>query len=55
MTFVRGHRVVPQYGRTLADWTRQLEALGFEVQPQPMSAGTPFANVLLVARVKVAA
>lgn len=55
VTFVRGHRVVPQYGRTLADWTRQLEALGFEVQPQPMSAGTPFANVLLVARVKAGA
>jgi ubiquinone/menaquinone biosynthesis C-methylase UbiE len=55
VTFVRGHRVVPQFGRTLADWTRQLEALGFEVHPQPMSAGTPFANVLLVARVKAAA
>ncbi len=54
VTFVRGHRVVPQYGRTLADWTLQLEALGFEVHPQPMSAGTPFANVLLVARVKQA-
>ena len=55
VTFVRGHRVVPQFGRTLADWTKQLEALGFDVRPQPMSAGTPFANVLLVAHVKAAA
>ena len=54
VTFVRGHRVVPQYGRTLADWTAQLESLGFAVTSQPMSEGTPFANVLLVARVEAA-
>lgn len=53
VTFVRGHRVVPQYGRTLAEWTAQLESLGFVVKSQPMSEGTPFANVLLVARVGV--
>jgi hypothetical protein len=51
VTFVRGHRVVPQFGRTLKAWIAQLESLGFEVRSQPMSAGTPFANVLLVARV----
>jgi SAM-dependent methyltransferase len=55
VTFVRGHRVVPQFGRTLAQWTARLEALGFEVKCEPMSAGTPFANVLLVARVRGAA
>lgn len=33
-----------------AEWRRQLEELGFAVEAQPMSAGTPFANVLLVAR-----
>lgn len=54
VTFVRGHRVAPQYGRTLADWTAQLESLGFAVKSQPMSTGTPFANVLLVARVEAA-
>lgn len=54
VTFVRGHRVVPQYGRPLAAWIAQLESLGFAVRPEPMSAGTPFANVLLVARVKAA-
>ena len=51
VTFVRGHRVTPQFGRTLAAWIAQLQSLGFEVRSEPMSAGTPFANVLLVARV----
>jgi len=50
VTFVRGHRVAPQFGRTLAQWIAQLEALGFNVQCRPMSQGTPFANVLLVGR-----
>ena len=51
VTFVRGHRIRPVFCRTLAQWTQQLESLGFEVQAQPMSQGTPFANVLLIARV----
>ncbi len=51
VTRVRGHRVLPQFGRTLDAWVAQLASLGFQVAPQPMSAGTPFANVLLVARV----
>ena len=55
VTFVRGHRALPQFGRALAAWIAQLEALGFEVRSEPMSAGTPFANVLLVARVKASA
>jgi SAM-dependent methyltransferase len=55
VTFVRGHRVTPQFGRTLADWVAQLESIGFTVTSQPMSAGTPFANVLLVARVQAPA
>ena len=54
VTFVRGHRALPQFGRPLRAWTAQLEALGFEVRSQPMSACTPFANVLLVAQVKAA-
>jgi len=49
VTFVRGHRVPPVFGRPLAAWTIKLEALGFHVQAVPMSQGTPFANVLLVA------
>ena len=52
VTFVRGHRVTPQFGRPLAAWVAQLESLGFDVRSAPMSEGTPFANVLLVAHVK---
>jgi SAM-dependent methyltransferase len=50
VTFVRGHRVLPQFGRPLAAWTARLESLGFHVRAEPMSRGTPFANVLLVAQ-----
>jgi SAM-dependent methyltransferase len=49
VTLVRGHRVPPTWGRSVADWRRLLETLGFVVQVAPMSAGTPFANTLLVA------
>lgn len=49
VTFVRGHRVPPVFGRSLAAWMVKLEALGFRVEAVPMSRGTPFANVLLVA------
>lgn len=52
VTRVRGHRVLPQYGRTLAEWSAELTRLGFAVSSRPMSAGTPFANVLLIAKVK---
>lgn len=54
VTFVRGHRVVPTYGRPLAAWIARLEGLGFQVRSEPMSQGTPFANVLLVASVGAA-
>jgi SAM-dependent methyltransferase len=50
VTFVRGHRVVPQFGRPLAQWIDSLRSLGFDVASEPMSRGTPFANVLLIAR-----
>jgi len=44
-------RVWPRlHCRPLADWITLLERVGFEVQPQPASAGTPFANALLVAQ-----
>jgi len=48
--FLRGHGRVRLHCRRLADWQQALEALGFRVEAIPMSAGTPFANVLLVAR-----
>jgi len=46
---IRGHRVAPTYGRTLAEWDALLGRLGFRVRSVPMSRGTPFANVLLIA------
>ena len=47
---LRGHRFERLYTRPLAEWKEQLERLGFSVEAIPMSAGTPFANVLLLAR-----
>jgi SAM-dependent methyltransferase len=49
VTRVRGHRAAPTHGRPLSAWIQHLRELGFDVIPRPMSAGTPFANVLLVA------
>ncbi|MET0541389.1 MAG: class I SAM-dependent methyltransferase [Variovorax sp.] len=49
VTRIRGHKVSPTWGRTLQEWTALLQRLGFSVQSIPMSQGTPFANVLLVA------
>lgn len=50
VTAVRGHRLGTLYCRPAAEWQRTLEGLGFSVRPQPMDAGTPFANTLLLAR-----
>jgi SAM-dependent methyltransferase len=50
VTFARGHRLSRLHCRPLADWRRTLEGLGFVVDSRPMSAGTPFANVMLIAR-----
>ncbi|RYZ12597.1 MAG: class I SAM-dependent methyltransferase [Comamonadaceae bacterium] len=49
VTRIRGHKVSPTWGRTLPDWIALLQRLGFSVESIPMSEGTPFANVLLVA------
>jgi SAM-dependent methyltransferase len=49
--WVRGHGLMPKSGRSLAEWVAQLESLGFVVHSQPMSQGTLFANVLLIAKV----
>jgi len=50
VNFMRGNRVSRLYCRPLRDWQQTLTGLGFEVQTLPMHEGTPFANVLLVAR-----
>jgi len=47
---MRGQRVPPHHHRSLAHWTAMLHSFGFAVEAEPMSEGTPFANVLLVAR-----
>jgi SAM-dependent methyltransferase len=47
---MRGHRLDRLHCKPVAHWMAELEALGFAVAATPMSAGTPFANVLLVAR-----
>ncbi len=52
VAWMRLHRVVPLAGRPLAEWVAQLESLGFDVRSQPMSRGTLFSNVLLVAKVR---
>ena len=51
VTQARGHRLSRLYCRPLAKWIATLQKLGFQVESTPMSQGTPFANVLLVARV----
>lgn len=48
--FMRGHNQSRLYCRTLAQWMDALVKLGFAVESIPMSQGTPFANVLLLAR-----
>lgn len=50
VAFVRGHGPTRFHCRSVAQWSRALQALGFSVRAEPMSRGTPFANVLLVAR-----
>ena len=55
VTFARGHRLPTLYGRRLAEWVDILHNLGFVVDTVPMSAGKPFANIMLVCRVPDAA
>jgi hypothetical protein len=46
----RGHKLPRLWCRPVAAWRDELTRLGFQVDAVPMSTGTPFANVLLVAR-----
>jgi SAM-dependent methyltransferase len=46
---LRGHSAGPQYCRSVAQWRALLRQCGFDSEAKPMSQGTPFANVLLVA------
>lgn len=46
---LRGHAWVNTYCRSVAGWLALLHECGFEARAIPMSQGTPFANVLLLA------
>jgi SAM-dependent methyltransferase len=50
VTLARGTPWPRFHCRTAADWSVLLERRGLRVRAEPMSAGTPFANVLLDAR-----
>jgi 2-polyprenyl-3-methyl-5-hydroxy-6-metoxy-1,4-benzoquinol methylase len=47
----RGHKRSRLYCRPLSDWSALLNKLGFQVESKPMSQGTPFSNVLLLASI----
>ena len=50
VTLARGAGLHRFHCRTIPQWIATLERLGFTVSAELQSAGTPFANVLLVAR-----
>ncbi|MHB1513221.1 MAG: methyltransferase domain-containing protein [Acidiferrobacter sp.] len=54
MVSLRAARRQRLHCRPLASWLTRLDALGFAVTAVPMSRGTLFANVLLVARLPAA-
>lgn len=47
---VRGHRLERLYCRTIPEWLAALGKVGLQARAVPMSEGTWFANVLLVAQ-----
>lgn len=49
---LRGHGWVTTHCRSVVQWRTLLKECGFESAVVPMSRGTPFANVLLVARAR---
>ena len=51
-TFTRGTPWPRLHCRSVSEWMSLLEAIGYSVDVQPMSEGTPFANVLLIAKPK---
>ena len=51
VVLLRRHRWLQLRCRPLRDWQRLLASCGFRARALPMSAGTPFANVLLHAEV----
>jgi SAM-dependent methyltransferase len=54
-SLLRGQGYPSQYDRPATEWKELLETAGFQVASDPMSAGTPFATVLLTARLSPSA
>lgn len=52
VSFVRGHRRPRMHCRSLHAWRVALTELGFDITPLAMHKGTPFANVLLVGKLR---
>ena len=50
LEILRGHLRDHLHYRGAVQWVGLLEALGFSVNAEPMSAGTPFANVLFLCK-----
>jgi SAM-dependent methyltransferase len=48
--FTKGGRAGAMHVRPIREWLSALEKHGFEARAEPMSEGTPFANVWIVAR-----
>jgi cyclopropane fatty-acyl-phospholipid synthase-like methyltransferase len=48
--FLRGHGINRIYCHTQSEWLDVLRRNGFEVEPMPMHKGTPFCNVILIAK-----
>jgi cyclopropane fatty-acyl-phospholipid synthase-like methyltransferase len=48
----RGHSLLRTHCRNVAQWCELLWECGFDSEAVPMSQGTPFANVLLIARAR---
>jgi SAM-dependent methyltransferase len=48
----RGHAFVVPHCRSVVEWQALLRECGFDSEAQPMSHGTPFANVLLIAHAR---
>jgi SAM-dependent methyltransferase len=48
----RGHALVASHRRGVGEWQTLLRQCGFDSEAQPMSQGTPFANVLLIAHAR---
>jgi SAM-dependent methyltransferase len=49
----RGHASAAIHCRSVAEWRTLLRATGFDSDAVPMSEGTPFANVLLIAHARL--